>query len=1356
MNHERDAVVADEPSPASVPARETLAPRWLQRWFEIVVCAGQQIAQSPEFGQGWQAVRLLLRLACLGLAFLFAARGQYELSQGRLNLQLVPFAKGLMPGLEGLYSSLLFSGYRWYLPAGLLLFFAVERFPRANHEPVPWASLVFGSVYAVGTTVLLSAWWHWPLPLAALVGLFGGILLLGTLRVEQESLSAWQQGAFFGARVLVIGFFTIGQLFRTNTEQLTQAIAAGVTLLLIALFLPPVVRSCGNPQGRTWNTVLRVVRQAELTFVFAATVALVVVSHAWVPALLGVVLLILAWVGWHGRVETFRQQCPLSTEIILLLAILAVATFFRFHKLDTVPPGCHYDEACNGLIAVDILNGIHTVYTPIGNGKTTFFFYGIAAMFKLFGTTVEAMRATAGLSGLLAIVMTWLLARYCFGPYVALGAALFLALSRWHITFSRIAWDAVQLSVFISGAFLFYLLAVHSRRWWVSWLCAVLAGVFLSGNLYSYMAGRVVPVLFVGFLALRYFLEPDFLRRHRVILPLLVFAFCVTSVPIYRYAKAYPEIYWMRMQQVQLFPPDARTEDKLALIQGNANRTLLQFDHLGDGNARHNIPHAPVLPPVFSLLFSMGLVYLLLTWRNVASQIVWLWFLAMIVPGMLSVEAPQALRTVGVTPALAMAAGVGIAGVWQLLTQALPLRWRSLGSDRGAVIFGLVVFLALFLSFSLKWSAVFSSPTWRNLVQITPGGEVPLLPPEAGQALRITIGTVRHVLTSIPAGVLDLFVAALVGALHYAFSPLLGRWLAPLGYDRISPWTTSLGLVFLVFVALVAWQVPFDQRLIFWRKVLFHPLVFTACLVLLAAAAGWIVGHIVLTLRKSGPTAAETEQLSDPAGVRGRAALFAGVVAGVVYGWCGFGSEHVPVLLRWLFAWSILAGVAGWGASLVFPRWVGGVVYGRALGIGLLCCLTLQLWPRLYHDYFVRYGAARDTWDAFAGNVRMMAEVLNREPVTTEVYTDSTGEAALRLLCPQVNFRGKADPVSYLPFKRLPQADVLFLISYPRERPDVEFWLRHCYPEATIEHHLSPAPLNELQFITGRVSREMVARHAGLRGHYVDYDEKGAVVNEATRTDRLLAQALAPGQRPFEPVDAVTWTGTLFSDLRQGLLQFKAISDGTCTVEINGRTIIDKPARVVEMEGEMTPVRGLQGIAVRCAGASRFDLLLRESGYGAYRPLPEELLHDRPLPEHGLLGTYWGGSRFEGIPLYVSIDPVVAHRWQVTPGQMNFSVRWTGQIRIDQPGTYRFFTIANDYSRLVVDRQELANSGNVPQDFRTLGGAVELSAGLHDLVVDYADFRGYSRMELLWQPPGQPQTLVPNEVLLQPHRQQLR
>jgi len=50
-----------------------------------------------------------------------------------------------------------------------------------------------------------------------------------------------------------------------------------------------------------------------------------------------------------------RLKRALASEWAVLILLLAAAVFFRFYRLDTTPPGLHYDEAGEGLDALSML-----------------------------------------------------------------------------------------------------------------------------------------------------------------------------------------------------------------------------------------------------------------------------------------------------------------------------------------------------------------------------------------------------------------------------------------------------------------------------------------------------------------------------------------------------------------------------------------------------------------------------------------------------------------------------------------------------------------------------------------------------------------------------------------------------------------------------------------------------------------------------------------------------------------------------------------------------------------------------------------------------------------------------------------
>ncbi|MGI9332597.1 MAG: LamG-like jellyroll fold domain-containing protein, partial [Gammaproteobacteria bacterium] len=103
-----------------------------------------------------------------------------------------------------------------------------------------------------------------------------------------------------------------------------------------------------------------------------------------------------------------------------------------------------------------------------------------------------------------------------------------------------------------------------------------------------------------------------------------------------------------------------------------------------------------------------------------------------------------------------------------------------------------------------------------------------------------------------------------------------------------------------------------------------------------------------------------------------------------------------------------------------------------------------------------------------------------------------------------------------------------------------------------------------------------------------------------------------------------------------------------------------------------------------------------------------------------------------------------------------FAVRWTGQIDVTTPGLQRFFLGSDDGSRLFIDNQLVVDNRGL-HPFVEQSGTVELSAGLHDIRVEFFENFGAAGVQLSWDPPGAVgKQLVPNDVLFRDARDVFR
>ncbi|MDP6763416.1 MAG: PA14 domain-containing protein [Planctomycetota bacterium] len=189
------------------------------------------------------------------------------------------------------------------------------------------------------------------------------------------------------------------------------------------------------------------------------------------------------------------------------------------------------------------------------------------------------------------------------------------------------------------------------------------------------------------------------------------------------------------------------------------------------------------------------------------------------------------------------------------------------------------------------------------------------------------------------------------------------------------------------------------------------------------------------------------------------------------------------------------------------------------------------------------------------------------------------------------------------------------------------------------------------------------------------------------------------------------------------------------TVEALARFLVDPHA--VRPSGRM-PSLGLGEEEARSIAM----YLLRAQAWGGERE-PEvvaglaydyfEGLFPGPAAEFGELTPVRTGA-------VGTIDGLPEHRPD------NFGFRFSGSIRIDDPGEYTFTTASDDGSRLRIDGELVViNDGCHGVEERS--GKVNLSAGEHPIVVTMFEYTGGEALSVWWEGPGFARQPLPAERL---------
>ena len=420
-------------------------------------------------------------------------------------------------------------------------------------------------------------------------------------------------------------------------------------------------------------------------------------------------------------------------EWALVLALSALAIGLRLYRLEEIPFAIFRDEARHGLLALRLLD--EPSYRPLFLGQPINqplpYFLVMAAAVKAFGSSLFALRVVSAVAGALAIPLLYALVREIFGRRPAFVAALLLAASSWQISISRFAVNYVEPSLFSLPAYWLLWRALPQAR--IPGLC--LAALLVGLGQYSAHTAKALLVVTAGLVleeVARRILARDFAGLRRLGLGLLLAAVVglATVAPIVAFVRENPADYLARAQQVSVLGrASVEGESVGRLLLQNVRRYAGAFHVSGDRNGRHHLPRAPLVDPVAGLGLLAGLGLVLARPRERAFRFLLLWLGAGLLPGLLTVDAPSALRTIEAAPAVYAVAALGLVALFEGRVNPTAPGWKAVPVLvlSGAVIWnGWVYFVCMYRSPAV-WmsSAAIGTQVGRRLHELRSQGRLP-------------------------------------------------------------------------------------------------------------------------------------------------------------------------------------------------------------------------------------------------------------------------------------------------------------------------------------------------------------------------------------------------------------------------------------------------------------------------------------------------------------------------------------------------------------------------------------------------------------------------------------------------------
>jgi len=360
-------------------------------------------------------------------------------------------------------------------------------------------------------------------------------------------------------------------------------------------------------------------------------------------------------------------------EVILLILILLIAAFFRFWQLDKIPPGLYPDEAINGNEAI---SNPGKVFYPENNGREGLFINLISLSFSIFGVSIWVLKIVPAIIGILTVLGLYLLTKELLNHYenrsrsIALLASFFLAVSFWHVNFSRIGFRAILLPFVLVFSFYFLFRGLRNRRI----RDFIISGVIFGLGFYTYISFRftilILPAIFIPFWLI--YRRERQSKKFFYLVACFLLLVAIVALPIGIYFLKNPQDFMGRATPISVFA----TENPVKELGKSLVLHLAMFNFYGDSNWRHNFSGSPMLPWPIGILFLIGIIFSIKELMNfrkhknlsfvISHLSLVIWFIVMLLPGILTYEGvPHALRVIGVIPVVYIFSGIGGVKIYQ-------------------------------------------------------------------------------------------------------------------------------------------------------------------------------------------------------------------------------------------------------------------------------------------------------------------------------------------------------------------------------------------------------------------------------------------------------------------------------------------------------------------------------------------------------------------------------------------------------------------------------------------------------------------------------------------------------------------
>lgn len=397
-----------------------------------------------------------------------------------------------------------------------------------------------------------------------------------------------------------------------------------------------------------------------------------------------------------------KLQSHLFSTIGMVLLLILVASILRLVAFGAVPPSPDWDEAALGYNAYSILHTgkdeygqfLPVVLRSFDDYKPALYSYLIIPFLFVFGLSIQAVRMPSVLFGVATVVAVFFLFEHLFNnKKLSFLIAFLLAISPWHIQFSRIGFESnVGLALNVFGI-LFFLKGLKKPYF------LFLSIISFCASVYVYQSEKVFSPLMLLLLVIIFW--KDIWKISKKYLTATVLLGAILVLPMGLYLLTNPNAL-ARAKGVSVFADntqiaqttlrlgiDFKNHDYLGVAMDNRRvifarevvaNYLSHFDlkwlFITGDVSRHHAPFMGLLYFWELPFLLVGFYYFLFSkYDKRVKLLIFGWFFLAPLPAAVTTGVPHAVRTLNFLPTWQLFTAFGLFGLFALF----KTKWMKYG-----------------------------------------------------------------------------------------------------------------------------------------------------------------------------------------------------------------------------------------------------------------------------------------------------------------------------------------------------------------------------------------------------------------------------------------------------------------------------------------------------------------------------------------------------------------------------------------------------------------------------------------------------------------------------------------------------